>query len=377
MNWIPDVPVLSTLESFLESNGFSCPSDEPQHLMGLDGNGRDFFSRVLYGARVSLLVGVSAVAFAVVVGSAITRTEHATGWFLDALERAYSRHALAERETLAIDIGGTKSMAALVSGRAVRTSVSIPTGRDKAPESWLEAIASATREWKATDGPIGIAATGFVRNGLWSAVNPRTLGVPDEFPLAAAASRFFGDRPVVAVNDAQAAAWGEYRHGAGRGGGDMVFLTVSTGIGGGIVIGGRLLGGLAGHFGQTGLAISQDIFEETASGRWIERQAHQAGHAVDAKGAFAAAKAGEAWARELVATSAARMAGFCRDIKNMLDVERIVIGGGVGLADGFLDLVRSAVKGAPSHLRPNILAAELGGQAGVVGAAALALESTR
>jgi peptide/nickel transport system permease protein len=71
VNWIPDVPVLSTVESFLESNGFSCPSDEPQHLMGLDGNGRDFFSRVLYGARVSLLVGVGAVAFAVVFGTLI------------------------------------------------------------------------------------------------------------------------------------------------------------------------------------------------------------------------------------------------------------------------------------------------------------------
>jgi peptide/nickel transport system permease protein len=71
VDWIPDVPVLRTAESFLESNGFSCPSDEPQHLMGLDGNGRDFFSRVLYGARVSLLAGVGAVTFAVVVGTVL------------------------------------------------------------------------------------------------------------------------------------------------------------------------------------------------------------------------------------------------------------------------------------------------------------------
>jgi peptide/nickel transport system permease protein len=71
VNWIPDVPVLSTFESFLESNGFSCSPDEPQHLMGLDGNGRDVFSRVLYGARVSLLAGVGAVSFAVVIGAGI------------------------------------------------------------------------------------------------------------------------------------------------------------------------------------------------------------------------------------------------------------------------------------------------------------------
>jgi len=71
VNWIPDVPVLSTLESFLESNGFSCSPSEPQHLMGLDGNARDVFSRVLYGARVSLGASVAAVSFAVAIGAAI------------------------------------------------------------------------------------------------------------------------------------------------------------------------------------------------------------------------------------------------------------------------------------------------------------------
>src|SRR4029434_1378056 len=43
VEWIPEVPVLEQVKSFLESNGFSCPSDQPQHLMGLDGNGRDEF----------------------------------------------------------------------------------------------------------------------------------------------------------------------------------------------------------------------------------------------------------------------------------------------------------------------------------------------
>jgi peptide/nickel transport system permease protein len=71
LGWIPDVPVLEQVERFGESNGFSCPSDEPQHLMGLDGNGRDEFSRVLYGARVSLMAGVVAVSFAVVIGTVI------------------------------------------------------------------------------------------------------------------------------------------------------------------------------------------------------------------------------------------------------------------------------------------------------------------
>jgi ABC-type dipeptide/oligopeptide/nickel transport system permease subunit len=70
-NWIPDVPVLRSAEGFLEANGFSCPGERDQYLMGLDGNRRDLFSRVLYGARVSLLAGVAAVSFAVVLGTVI------------------------------------------------------------------------------------------------------------------------------------------------------------------------------------------------------------------------------------------------------------------------------------------------------------------
>ena len=69
VEWIPDVIVLGQIKSFLESNGFSCPTDEPQHLMGLDGNGRDEFSRILYGARVSLGASLAAVTVAVIIGT--------------------------------------------------------------------------------------------------------------------------------------------------------------------------------------------------------------------------------------------------------------------------------------------------------------------
>jgi peptide/nickel transport system permease protein len=83
IDWIPDVPVLRQIERFGEANGFSCPSDEPQHLMGLDGNGRDVFSRILYGARVSLLAGVVAVSFAVIVGTVLGLVAGFFGGWLD------------------------------------------------------------------------------------------------------------------------------------------------------------------------------------------------------------------------------------------------------------------------------------------------------
>jgi peptide/nickel transport system permease protein len=80
---IPDVPVLRQVERFLEVNGFSCSSGQPQHLMGLDGNGRDVFSRIVYGARVSLLAGVVAVSFAVVVGTVLGLVAGFFGGWLD------------------------------------------------------------------------------------------------------------------------------------------------------------------------------------------------------------------------------------------------------------------------------------------------------
>src|SRR4029077_15649090 len=96
-----------------------------------------------------------------------------------------------------------------------------------------------------------------------------------------------------AANDAQAAAWGEHRFGAGRNE-DMVFLTVSTGIGGGIVINGRPLCGLPGHFGLLRtLSESQSLpFEDGVSGHWIAAQARAVGHDTDAAGVFAAAVSG-------------------------------------------------------------------------------------
>jgi peptide/nickel transport system permease protein len=83
MSWIPDVVGLRQVERFLEANGFSCPSGEPQHLMGLDGNGRDVFSRILYGARVSLLAGVVAVSFAVLIGTVLGLVAGFFGGWLD------------------------------------------------------------------------------------------------------------------------------------------------------------------------------------------------------------------------------------------------------------------------------------------------------
>lgn len=193
----------------------------------------------------------------------------------------------------------------------------------------------------------------------------------DPFPLGTRAHDLFGT-DVTLGNDAQAAAWGEYAHGAGRGTSDMIFLTISTGIGGGIIANGRLLTGRSGMAGHAGLlrplSDGDDVlFEDTASGRWIARAS---GHP-DARAAFADPAAAGA-----ITTSAHRVARLCRNLQLLNDPEKIVIGGGVGLAPGYLDRVRDALADLPDLYRPAIVPASLGVDAGVIGIAALATERT-
>lgn len=272
---------------------------------------------------------------------------------------------------LAIDIGGTKTLAALVQGDSIVKEVKVLTDRDAGPDAWIAGIAAAVAPWHAPFERIGVAVTGFVHDGLWSALNPATLGIPENYRLVETIQKTFG-RPALAANDAQVAAWGEYRFGAGAGK-DLVFLTISTGVGGGIVVNGRPLLGLSGHFGQI-LSPSSGQFplENQVSGRWMAAEARRAGHEMEAPEIFAAAHAGAAWAQAIMDSSARRVALLCRDIQFMLDPHHIVIGGGIGLAHGYLARVESHLAEVAPRLRPALVPARLGGYAGIIGVADLA-----
>jgi N-acetylmannosamine-6-phosphate 2-epimerase/N-acetylmannosamine kinase len=273
---------------------------------------------------------------------------------------------------LAFDLGGSKILAALVAGASVIDRAEVATAREAGPEAWIEQMAEIAARWDGRYGRLGVTVTGLVREGRWSALNPGVLAIPPDYPLAEQVRKRLGQVAVIA-NDAQAAAWGEHVHGAGQGR-DMVFLTVSTGIGGGVVLGGRLLvgrGGLAGSFGQLGpFAEAGARVEDIAAGRWIALAA--AGRAGDARAVFAAAQAGDAWAEGIVAQSAERVARLCANVQLALDPGVIVIGGGVGLAPGYLGRVEAALAPLAGPLCPQIVPAALGAAAGAIGIAALA-----
>ncbi len=315
-------------------------------------------------------------AFAVVVGSAITRPEHIARWFADAIASA----ALPAEPILGIDIGGTKIMAGLVYGKQVTEPVRMETPRDDGPDAWLDAVVRAVAPLRGRYRFAAAAVSGVISDGLWSAANPATLPVPDHFPLARELGRRLG-MTVRAFNDAHAAAWGEWRFGAGMQR-DMVFLTISSGIGGGIVLNGKLVTGatgLAGSLGQMpiGAGTTTQRLEDRAAGLGLARRAAQSGHAGDAAAIWRAARSGEAWATALRDDSLRALAAGLATLKTIVDPEIIVIGGGLGLAPGFLDALTARLAEFDPLYRVALRPAALGAAAGLVGAADLARISAR
>jgi N-acetylmannosamine-6-phosphate 2-epimerase / N-acetylmannosamine kinase len=276
---------------------------------------------------------------------------------------------------LAIDIGGTKILGALVDGVDVREPVQIETPSSGDPAGWLETLLAEGHSWRGRFGCVGAAVTGLVDEGRWSPLNPKTLSIPAQFPIVQTLGRLTG-RPAFAANDAQAAAWGEFAHGAGRGAHTCVFLTISTGIGGGVIVNGSLLGGLAGHFGQfRDDSPDGQVLEDRAAGRWIAETARAQGHALDARGVFEAAKNGQQWADAILGLSARRVATLCANIQLGLEPQKIIIGGSIGLAPGFIEKIAAACADLPQRQQPKLVAAQLEGRAGIVGIAQLAAYS--
>ncbi len=279
---------------------------------------------------------------------------------------------------LAVDIGGTKTLVTLVDGAAVVDRAEAPTDREAGPEEWVRGMAETAKGWEGRFDRAGITVTGLVKDNRWRSLNAETLAIPGRFALHEAAEGALGV-PVTLCNDAQASAWGEHVHGAGRDK-DIVFLTVSTGIGGGAVSNGRLVsgrGGVAGHFGQA-LPLPEgpeERLEDCASGRWIAAEGKRLGIGEDARAVFDAADGGSEDAEGVLQASARRVARLSHDLQLMFDPHITVIGGGVGLAPGYIERMEESVAHFQPLVRPTFVRAELGADAGVIGVADLAKRS--
>jgi glucokinase len=293
------------------------------------------------------------------------------------------------QRVIGIDVGGTKILAGLVARDGSvegRREHSTPT---QSQEALLEGLFAAVEDVLEE----GFAALGF---GVPSRVDHDrgtvggSVNIPlHDLPLRDRMHERFG-LPVAVENDANAAALAEWTGGAGRGTHDMVMLTLGTGVGGGVVIGGRLYRGWAelGHIvvvedGKScqGTCTGRGHLESYCTGLAAAEEARNAfGEAADAHRLIRLAREGDARARAILGGIGHHLGAGIGSLVNVFNPQAVVIGGGFGVAAfEFLQpaarevVAREAL--APAGKTVRIVAAELGTAAGVIGAGLVAFET--
>jgi glucokinase len=304
---------------------------------------------------------------------------------------------------LALDIGGTKLAVGVVTDDGTAHGVLVePTRREEGWQAVVDRLFAMGRRSIAEAGFGTVEAVGIACGGPLDAAAGVLLSPPHlpgwlGVPIGSLATEAFGV-PCVLQNDATAAALGEYRFGAGRGAQTMLYLTVSTGMGGGAVIGGSLYLGAAGNGGEFGHVTVRrggrlctcgrhGCVEAYASGTAIALRAHEALadgtpstlcslDRVTAADVAAAAAAGDPLAREVWAETVELLGSAVTDLVNAFEPDVVVLGGGVTRSGAMLlDPVRETVAAEampPAADAARIVLAGLGDLVGVVGAGAIA-----
>ena len=313
---------------------------------------------------------------------------------------------------LSLDVGGTQTRAAVVSsdGKILSRDAGL-TPKQGGPSAAVEAIVRTARNAVAASGRTmaSIEAVGLGAPGPLDPEAGIVFFVPNlpgwhEVPLRDLVQAGLG-RPTFLVNDADAAAVGEHAFGAGRGVANLIYITVSTGIGGGLILGNKLYRGAGGWAGELGHMTIQEngplcgcgnygCWEALASGTALARKAvdrlwvgarssilEEAGgdlRRVDAKAVHEAALKGDALAKDLIAETGRYLGIGLASLVNVFNPEMIILGGGLTqMGDMLLEPARSSLQMRAMEPGLRVLRlelAQLGDDAGLVGAMVVARE---
>ena len=279
------------------------------------------------------------------------------------------------KRTLAIDIGGTKFSMAVFEGARMARRISRRTDAEGGRQWMLEQISAMVREWRGgmEFGRCGIGFGGPVRFGDQRVALSTHVGGWNDFALTEWVATVAG-APAIMDNDANVGALGEALHGAGRGFSPLFYMTLSTGIGGGICEDGRIWRGADSYGGEIGhLTIRPDgpeclcgargCFERMCCGLWLERDHGRTAEELMRDAAFVA--------RYVVDLALGLKAGIM-----LLNPARIVIGGGISKAgDRLFTPLREELRRqvtAWSGARIDVVPAALGDDSVLYGALVLA-----
>lgn len=305
-----------------------------------------------------------------------------------------------------VDVGGTKIAAGVID---LDGAIIDSTRRDTPaldPVAILDVIVDAVEELTVDHdvAAVGVGAAGFVSADRSTVLFAPNIAWRDEGLGSALQSRI--GLPAVVENDANSAAWAESRFGAGRGHDDLAVLTVGTGIGGGVVLGGRLLRGGFGAASEVGHIIMvpngrlcgcglQGCLEQYGSGRALVAKGREVARhsptaarelllaaggdpeAITGNSITSAALHGDEFALSCIDEIAYWLGRGLAQLAAVLDPSLFVIGGGVSASGEILrsrveEVFRTHLTGRGHRPVAEIRIAELGGEAGMVGAADLA-----
>lgn len=309
---------------------------------------------------------------------------------------------------IGVDLGGTNIAAGIVDENySIVRKISLPTPT-KSADAVSDAIAKAVNDLLFAEkltlceiGGVGIGAPGIV--DAEKGVIDYVCNLPMEYyPLASeVAKRIGADEGLVKLeNDASAAALGEMLAGSGRGMKDFMLVTLGTGVGGGIISGGRLLPSFNHAGGEIGHTVIVANGEKCACGRKGCAEAYCSASALarmgrevaksgektvltesltEAKAVFDAADLGDAAAKSVLDSYFEYVAVMLANFINIFQPEAIAIGGGVsGAGEKLLDPLNRLIfpdmiynRNQPKSMYTKLVTATLGGDAGIIGAAFL------
>ena len=309
--------------------------------------------------------------------------------------------------SIGVDVGGTKVLGGVVNEHGTVLAHARRDTPRQGGSALTQAIADVARELMRDFDVtcVGISAAGFVSSDRKTMLATPNIAGWNGVNLDKELGTLIG-LPLVIENDANAAAWGEARFGAGVNEEHLMMLTIGTGIGGGVVVNGQLYRGafgIAAEFGHMRVVPgghlcgcgARGCFEQYASGNALLRHAREAISAspevarnllalgdgtvagLTGKHITDAARQGDAVALAAFNTTAQWLGAGIASLSVLLDPACVVIGGGViDAGEILLAPTRAAVERnmpfAGKHPSPRIIAAELGNEAGLVGAADLA-----
>jgi glucokinase len=312
-----------------------------------------------------------------------------------------------DKLVIALDIGGTQSRVALVNSDAkILKRVSVPTEAGQGYKIIIKSIRELlTDDELARVVGIGVAIAGLVRADSGTLVYSPNMPGWLNFPIKQIFADEFGV-PIYVGNDASLAAIGEYKYGAAKDIDNFIYITVSTGIGGGLILDGKLYVGADGYAGEVGhMTIDPDgplcvcgmrgCFEAMASGTAIAREARERIAAGDksslsdivdcdlskitAATVEQAARSGDGLAKDVMHQAAVNLGIGLSNLIIIFNPDAIVVGGGVSRSNELIfDPARQVVaKRAVRYLQRDvpIIKAVLEDNVGLIGAAAMAQDN--